>query len=208
MTTFDKNDIIYSCDLIHGATSPTSVIAGFSPTAAAPAPDLQDFGSATRRAATGERQTNISIAVRVWWSDVLHHPLHLIKQLILLLKDFGLWFMRRVTDITWFPRQQRLSLHSPRRSRLVSRFDERLRPRLQSDMSVPIFTWSSLTKNTILKTFEQMTQIRSDSNFHVHYQFLWKYQNNLVFNSVTVCVFSLRTWPWVYVWWFTVTLQE
>lgn len=34
--TFDRNNIIYSCDLIHGATTPTSIIARFSSTTVAP----------------------------------------------------------------------------------------------------------------------------------------------------------------------------
>lgn len=146
MTTFDKNNIIYSCDLIHGETSPTSDSRqrlwpsswppGFS------------FGHKVRCGWRGTHFTQHFNRVRVWWSDVLRHPLHLIKQLILLQKDSGLWFTRGVTDITWFPRQQRLSLHSPRRSGLESRFDERLRPRLQSDIRVPIFTcWWFNNKN-------------------------------------------------------------
>lgn len=161
-----------------------------------PASDLQE-------AHGGRRETHKHLnRVRVWWSDVVRHPLHLIKQPILLRKDFGIWFTRRVTDITWSPRHQRLSLHSPRRSRLMSRFDEHLRPRLQSDNRVPIFTcWCALTKTTFLKRFKQVMQIRvgADSFETVHHQHLRQYQNNINSVTVCVCVFSSRIWPWGFV---------
>lgn len=45
-------------------------------------------------------------------------------------------------------------------------------------------------KNTFLKRFKQMTQmwVRADSCETLHHQHLRQYQNNLIFNSVTVCV--------------------
>lgn len=132
------------------------------------APDLQDCHSAVSSETGREKQANILIAIRVSWSHVLHHALHLIKQPILSQKDFGLWFTQRVTDITWFPRQRRL--RSPRRSHLMLRY-WRTPPAtftlLQSGICVPIFTWCSLKKKkqVILKMFKQMAQIwvRADS---------------------------------------------
>lgn len=123
------------------------------------APDLQDCHSAVSSETGREKQANILIAIRVSWSHVLYHALHLIKQLILLQKDFRLWITQWVTDITWFPRQHQLSLHSPRRSRLMLRY-WRTPPDtfklLQSDICVPIFTWCSLIKKKKwkLKMFE------------------------------------------------------
>jgi len=84
MTTFDKNDIIYSCDLIHEATTSTSVITEFSPTTI-PVHLTFIISIVAMSSKTGrEKQTNILIAIRVSWSHVPHHALHLIKQLILL----------------------------------------------------------------------------------------------------------------------------
>ncbi len=156
-----------------------------------PAPDLQDFRSATR--STAHKHLN---RVRVWWSDVLRHPLHLIKQLILLRKDSGLWFTQRVMDITWSLRQQR-----PSQPTQVSAYVEvwRTPPATFTVWHSCSFLYSLVCTNIFLKMFKQMTQIRvgADSFETLHHQHL----RHLIFNSVTVCmcVFSSRIWPWGFV---------
>lgn len=86
-TTFHMKHIIYSCRVIHGATTPTFFTVKLLLTATTP--------NLTSRIS--------AVSVKFF-----------IKHLICVHKSFGLWLKQRVTDITWFPRQQWLSLHCPR----------------------------------------------------------------------------------------------